>query len=285
MAEVTVRNLHTYPVKGCGGGPVKELVLTERGIEGDREYSFVGEDGLLLDQRETPLLASVSAELSGQRLLLRHAARGTYAHVPRLEGDSIPGVWILERFEGIDQGADVAEWVSNIVGKKVRLIRADKPWRVNLPVPSLKRVHGKPRHKFTAATDILLTNLASLEALNRDLDVPIGMDRFRPNVVVDGIGAYEEDHMELVGSGDVELMQVTPAERCEIITTDQVTGERPANNILKVLGRTRYKAKDRFGTGLLFGNYMRVSRHGTLSVGDRLQLRNMTEEERAAADG
>ena len=56
------------------------------------------------------------------------------------------------------------------------------------------RVHGKPKQKFTAASDVSLTNLASLEALNKDLEVPIGMDRFRPNVVVDGIGAYEEDY-------------------------------------------------------------------------------------------
>lgn len=278
MADVTVRELHTYAVKGCGGGPVEELVLTERGVQGDREYSFVDEDGLLVDQRSTPLLATISAALSGQRLLLRHADRGTYAHVPRLDGDALPATWILEKFKGIDQGAEVAEWVSDIVGKKVRLIRADKPWRVNLPVPSFKRVHGRPKHNFTAAVDVLLTNRASLEALNRDLEVPIGMDRFRPNIVIDGIGAYEEDSMELVSNDAVDLMQVTRAERCEIITIDQETGERPANNILKVLGRTRYKTKDRFGTGLLFGNYMSVSKPGALRMGDRLQLLNMTQQ-------
>ena len=149
----------------------------------------------------------------------------------------------------------------------------------------MKRVHGKPKQKFTAATDVSLTNLASLEALNRDLEVPIGMDRFRANVVVDGIGAYEEDYMELVGNDGAELMQVTPAERCVIITTDQETGERPANNILKVLGQTRRKTEDRFGSGLLFGNYMRVSRPGILYVGDRLELRDMTEEEKVSAEG
>ena len=82
MAEVTVRELYTYPVKGCGGGPVEELVLTERGIEGDREYSFVGENGLLVDQKKTPILASVSAELSGRGLLLRHALKAPTSTVP-----------------------------------------------------------------------------------------------------------------------------------------------------------------------------------------------------------
>ena len=238
-----------------------------------------------LIRKLTPILASVSAELSGPGLLLRHATQGIYKHSPRLEGDSIPGSWVLDEFEGIDQGDEIAEWVSNIIEKKVRLIRADKPWQINFPVPSMKRVHGKPKQKFTAATDVSLTNLASLEALNKDLEVPIGMGRFRPNVVVDGIGAYEEDNMDLVGNDDVELMQVTPAERCVIITTDQETGERPANNIFKVLGKTRRKTEDRFGSGLLFGNYMRVSRPGILYVGGRLELRDMTEEETAATEG
>ena len=152
MAEVTVRELYAYPVKGCGGGPVEELVLTERGIEGDREYSFVGEDGLLVDQKKTPILASVSAQLSGRGLLLRHATQGTYKHNPRLEGDSIAGSWVIDEFEGIDQGDQIAEWVSNIIEKKVRLIRADQPWRINFPVPSMKRVHGKPKEKFTATS-------------------------------------------------------------------------------------------------------------------------------------
>ena len=70
----------------------------------------------------------------------------------RLEGDSIPGSWVIDKFEGIDQGDEIAEWVSNIIEKKVHLIRADKPWRINFPVPSMKRVHGKPKQKFTAAT-------------------------------------------------------------------------------------------------------------------------------------
>lgn len=37
-------------------------------------------------------------------------------------------------------------------------------------------------------------------------------------MVVDGIGAYEEDNMVFVGDEDVEIQQASPAERCVIIT-------------------------------------------------------------------
>lgn len=293
MAEVCVRALYVYPVKGCGGGAVDELVLTDTGIRGDREFCFVGEDGRLVDQKKTPMLASIRAEMLNGELRLHHIPQhgtqhhrteSSFSHQPRSEGERLAAKWVLDEFAGIDQGDEIAQWVSNIIDKPVRCIRAADPWIVNFPVPSMKRVHGKPKQKFTAATDVSLTNLASLAALNGDLDSPIDMDRFRSNVVVDGIAAYAEDHMDLLVNDTVELMQVTPAERCEIITTDQSTGERPPNNILQVLGRTRFKTVDRFGTGLLFGNYMRVSKPGVLRVGDCLTLRDMTVEERQAAE-
>jgi len=283
MAEVCVRALTVYPVKGCGSRAVDELVLTDMGIQGDREFCFVGEDGRLVDQKKTPRLASIRAEMDNGELRLQHQTEGTFSHQPRSEGQRLPAKWVLDEFTGIDQGDEIAQWVSNIVAKPVRCIRAADPWVVNFPVPSMRRVHGRLKQKFTAATDVSLTNLASLAALNRDLHSPVDMDRFRSNVVVDGIAAYAEDDMDLLGNNEVELMQVTPAERCEIITTDQSTGERPPNNILQVLGRTRRKTVDRFGTGLLFGNYMRVSKPGVLRVGDCLTLRDMTVAERQAA--
>ena len=278
MAEVTVRELYIYPIKGCGGGPAEELVLTDRGIEGDRDYSFVGEDGVLVDQKKTPLLASISAELSGEDVVFRNAKQGIHKHRPRLEGDLIPGSWVIDKFQGVDQGDEIAQWASDAIQKKVRLIRVDKPWTINFPVPSLKRVHGKSKQKFNSVSDVSLTNLASLEALNKDLEVSIGMDRFRSNIVVDGIDAYEEDNMQIVGNSDVELMQITPAERCVIITTDQETGERPANNIMKVLGETRRKTEDKYASGLLFGNYMSIAKTGMLYIGDRLEFRPMDED-------
>jgi len=270
MQEVTVRELYVYPVKGCGGGPVEELDITDHGIVGDREYSFIDEEGHLIDQKLTPKVASISAELGGSGLVFRHATAGIFRHQRRMEGEAIPGTWVIDEFEGVDQGDEVAEWATNILGIKVRLIRADKPWNINFPVTSMKNLHGRSKNRFSAASEVSLTNLASLEALNQDLEVAIDMNRFRANVVVDGISAYEEDNMNVIGNEDVELLQVTPAERCVIITTDQKTGERPANNILKTLGETRRKTEDRYGSGLLFGNYMTVKKPGILYVGDRL---------------
>jgi len=273
MQEVTVRELYRYPVKGFAGGPVEELVISEQGIEGDRDFALVGEDGGLMDQKLTPKMASINAELlvGGVGLILRHAESGIYTHRAREEGDAVPATWVIDEFEGIDQGDEVADWISGIIGQQARLVKIGMPWTINFPVPDMELLHGKQKSKFTAASELSLTNLASLEQLNKDLDEAIPMDRFRSNIVVDGIGAYEEDNMTLLGNDEVVIQQVTAAERCPIICTDQKTGERPRNNIFAVLGETRKKTVNVFGSGLLFGNYMTVYKAGSLYVGDRLR--------------
>ncbi|MBT5155267.1 MAG: MOSC domain-containing protein [Gammaproteobacteria bacterium] len=270
MKTVTVKELYVYPVKGCNGSPVQALDITEQGIVGDREFTFVGDGGVLIEQKQFPKIASVQVEQTSEGLIFKHETEGSILHKARTEGESISAKWVLDEFEGTDQGDEVSQWISHILDMPIRLIRINQPWTVNFPVPDMARLHGKSKRRFTAASELSLTNLASLEALNADLDVPIPMNRFRSNIVVDGIGAYEEDDMDFVVGANVEILQVTPAERCAIISTDQKTGDRPENNIFDVLRKTRVKTEGKFGSGLIFGNYMTVKKPGKLRLGDQL---------------
>ena len=153
------------------------------------------------------------------------------------------------------------------------LVSPGPVWKINFPIPQMQKLHQEPKQRFFSASPVSLANLASLEDLNGKLAQPVGMDRFRMNVVVDGLDAFEEDGTESFGNEAVELLNVTPAERCVIVTTDQKTGERPKSDLLKVLGEYRRKPKEeRFGSGITFGLYMAVGREGTLRVGDRLQV-------------
>jgi hypothetical protein len=135
----------------------------------------------------------------------------------------------------------------------------------------MELLHDQPKQRFFAASPVSLANAASLDDLNARLEAPVPMDRFRVNVVIDGLAPFEEDALVSLGNDDVKLLQVTPAERCVIITTDQKTGARPKSDLMKVLAGYRRKPKEeRFGSGLIFGSYMTVARGGTLRVGDRL---------------
>jgi uncharacterized protein YcbX len=177
-------------------------------------------------------------------LELSHTNHGTYRHKVRIEGNRLPTKWVLDRFETIDQGDEAASWISQALEKKVRLVTPGASWNINLPHPMLKRMHGVEKQQFYAAAEVPIANQASLDDLNTRINSPIPMDRFRVNIVVEGIGAYEEDEMET-----------------------------PSNDILKVLGETRRRSvEESYGSGLLFSNYMTVRREGRLQVGDQLRL-------------
>jgi uncharacterized protein YcbX len=272
MQEAIVRELWTYPVKGCQGVAAEAIQITKMGISGDRDFAL-WKDGKLVDQKETPQVASLAADFDRDQgvLRFRHSDHGVYEHEIRSEGVVRKAAWVLDEFETVDQGDSVADWLSTVVGKGVRLVSPGAPWKINFPIPQMQRVHEKPKQRFFAASPVSLANRASLDDLNKRLETPVPMDRFRMNVVIEGLGPYEEDKLDSLSNEQVELLQVTPAERCIIITTDQKTGERPKSDLMGVLGQYRQKKQeDRFGSGLIFGNYMTVGKEGTLRVGDRL---------------
>ncbi len=272
MQQVTVREIQIYPVKGCQGTRLDEARLTRVGIPGDRGFTL-WRDGALVDQKETPRVASlgVALDAGAGKLTFTHADAGEYVHAIRGDGERRPGQWVLDRFETIDQGDEVAAWLASAIGEDVRLVKADAPWRINFPIPQMKLLHEEPKQSFTAASPVSLANLASLDALNAQLDAPVPMDRFRMNVVVDGLEAHAEDGLTTLENDAVRLLHVTPAERCVIVSTDQRTGERDRSDLLRSLPKK--SKEDRFGSGRIFGTYLQVEREGVLRVGDRLEVR------------
>jgi len=272
MPGAIVREIWSYPVKGCQGTPVEEARLTRLGLPGDRAFA-IWRDGALVDQKETPRVASIGVAFDARSdtLTLSHAEAGEYVHRPSAAGERRPGRWVLDRFETIDQGDAVAGWLAAVLGDGVRLVTAAEPWRINFPIPQLELLHDEPKQSFTAASPVSLANRASLDALNAKLDVPVPMERFRMNVVVEGLGAHEEDGLVSLENDAVKLLHVTPAERCVIVSTDQKTGERDKSDLLRSLPKK--PKSERFGSGRIFGTYLQVEREGVLRVGDRLAVR------------
>ena len=127
-----------------------------------------------------------------------------------------------------------------------------------------------PKRSFTAASPVSLANVASLASLNEKLDAPVPMERFRMNVVIEGIDAHAEDTLTEIQGEQVRLRHVTPAERCVIVSTDQRTGERDGSDLLRSLPKKT--KEERFGSGRIFGTYLRVEAEGTLRVGETLKV-------------
>jgi hypothetical protein len=273
MSDVVVSELSIYPVKGCQGISVDEVQITKTGVAGDRLF-MLSQDGADVDQIKTPQMAALAIEWSAEdrRLVFSHPESGRYEHTARDTGRAQTTTLALDTFEARDQGDEVADWLSTALGKSVRLVTSIEPWSKMLPLPQFELIHQTPTERFCAVSPVSLSNAASLGDLNARLKSPVPMDRFRMNVVVDGLAAWAEDDLVSLASDSVELLRVTVCERCLITTTDQTTGERPKSDLLPTLNKFRRRQENRFASGLMFGAYMAVEKEGVLAVGDRLTV-------------
>jgi uncharacterized protein len=193
-------------------------------------------------------------------------------------------VW-KDTFEAIDEGDEAARWFSQAVGVPLRLVRfapditrlVSQKWTQGVEMPT----------QFADGFPLLVTSEASLADLNTRLAQkgapPVPMSRFRPNIVVDGEGAFDEDFIETMSiNGDgVVLRFAKPCARCPITTIDQQTGLRDEAWPTEPLDTmAAFRADPRVNGGLTFGqNAIVVAGAGTrVAVGDEVQWEWRFEE-------
>lgn len=129
-------------------------------------------------------------------------------------------IW-KDTVDALDAGMAAASWLSEYIEQPCRL--------VYMPEKSKRYVdsdygNNQDHVSFADGFPVLLISDASLEALNTHLDVPVPMNRFRPNLVVSGTTPFEEDRWQKMAIGEVVFRVVKPCERCRVITIDQKTG-------------------------------------------------------------
>ncbi len=265
----TIASLHVYPVKSCRGIDVAAARVTGTGLEWDRRWMLVDRMGTFISQRSHPLLATIGTAIDRGVLGLSAAGRPSF----QLRDDAGGGprrvrIW-KDQCTAIDEGDEVAGWFSGVLGDSVRLVRFDDTER-RLADP---KYAGPDRPvAFADGYPLLLMSLASLADLNGRLSHPVPMDRFRPNVVIDGVAAYAEDAAAVFCSGRVRLQAVKPCTRCVTTTTDQRAGTRDADGEpLRTLRGYRYDPALR---GIAFGQncVIEAGAGAELHVGAELTL-------------
>ena len=248
MSSPCIQALYVYPLKSAQGIALAHAQLGASGLAWDRHWMVVRPDGAFLTQRTHPHLARIATELTPQGLRLSAAG----CEPLRLPFEAAPAavrpvrIW-RDACTGIDAGEPAAAWVSALLGEPVRVVyapdsptrRADSHYAGSLP-PPLAFPDGFP---------LLICAQASLEALNVRLATPLPMNRFRANLVLEGLEPFAEDRIDTIRIGPVTLRLVKPCTRCIIPSRDQHTGE-PDLDPLPVLRRFRFDPHLR---GVTFG--------------------------------
>ena len=255
LSEITF-----YPIKSCAGIALREAVLTSSGLMSeqiyDREWMVVDSAGRFLTQREYPRMALIVPKIKATTLELR--APGMLRleielGLPHPQSAPMLEVQLWdERVRAYDCDEVTAAWFSNAIGAPCRLVRfhpdvvraTSTKWTGGIAASTL----------FSDGYPILVAGAASLDDVNDRLRAigrdALPMNRFRPNLVIGGIGAFEEDYAEFLQFGNTILKPVKPCARCPIPSVDQATGV-PGPDPLDVMHG--YRAKPELDGAICFG--------------------------------
>jgi uncharacterized protein YcbX len=242
---VRLASIHVYPLKGARGISLDASDVLRAGLRHDRRFMLVDADGAFMTQREHPELALVDIALGADTITI-----GGEIEVPLALPSSLPRdkvtVW-KDTVDAVAVPGDASQWLGDRLGVACTLY-----W-----MPS-----DVDRPGFTDAYPVLVATLASLADLNARLDTPVPMDRFRPNLVVEGGEAFEEERHPAITIGAVRMTLPKRCDRCVVTTVDQRTakvGKEP----LRTLASYR---KD--GNRVYFAMNAIPEREGRVAVND-----------------
>jgi uncharacterized protein YcbX len=272
---ITILSLHTYPVKSCAGIDHRAIALSSAGLHLDRQWVLVDRHGVFMTQRQHARMALIRPSIDEDGLTLDAPGMSPFK-VPHVLAAPEPARIALHIFRsrtlGADEGDGIAAWLSDFLGTPCRLLRVHpQADRVASPAHvDAWRAKGHPwapdfpaRHRFGFADGFpfLVANQASLDELNGQLQAQstptVAMNRFRPNIVLQGLPAYDEDYLAGLRTDGLLFAFVKPCARCPIPNIDPATAV-PADEPGLTLARHRQRPE-----GVLFAVNAVVAGAGT----------------------
>ncbi|MBC7313794.1 MAG: MOSC domain-containing protein [Rhizobium sp.] len=267
-----VSELHIYPFKSGRGIALPAAKVDARGLVGDRRMMLTDPSGHFITQRELPALATLTALPQSTHLHMSLAdGREMMVAPPHPERRMSVAIWksIVDVAVAEDS---VNERLSGWFGRPVKLVFFDGEAE---RTASSEWAGPDAPVTFTDGYQVLVTTTGSLAALNADMagngEGSVGMERFRPNIVIDCDEAWAEDRWAAIEIGGIRFDLVKPCARCIMTTQDQQTGSREIANPMPAMGRIRMSA-DRRVPGPLFGWNAVPRGEGRLSLGDTVRV-------------
>lgn len=264
MSKIVLSHIRMYPIKGCAGMDVREAFMDGRGLQYDRRWMLINEQGQDLHQFDYPRLASIVVSIDVDRLFIQAPAMPPLRIPLQAEqSDKVSVQWFEGSCEAVPANSEADQWFQTFLHAPCRLVlMPEQTQRFISPEysdqQSLLAFTSFPYH---------LLGEGSLADLNQRLEVPVPLDRFRPNLVVAGAEAFAEDHWHTIAINHHVFQLVKPCGRCAITTVDPVRGVMTGKEPMKTLAAYRTVQKE-----VLFGQYLISETTGTLHVGDPVEV-------------
>jgi uncharacterized protein YcbX len=250
-----------YPVKSLPGIPVGGIEVTSRGLGQDRRYMLVNENNEFLSQRSLPELTQYQVSVTDRLAILQRGDDNRISVPIKPVGQRLKvRIW-QDECSVIELNRDISNWFSKRLNQPVKLVYMQDD-HIRQPDPDYSGQGDQV--SFADGFPVLVTSMSSLNDLNTRLRTPIPMDRFRANIVLDGEQPFAEDYWIRIKIGEVVLRAAKPCGRCQVITTNQLTGVRDKEP-LSALSEFR-----KVNNKVLFGVNFIPETLGTIAVADEV---------------
>ncbi|MGB3403167.1 MAG: MOSC N-terminal beta barrel domain-containing protein [Microcoleaceae cyanobacterium] len=274
-----ITGIFIHPIKSCQRIVLNEAEVTPKGFIGDREWMLVDKNHKFMTQRQHPQLATIQIKMSDEQLILSVNTDmiEPFIFTPKSIGNSLEvQVW-RDQTIAIDQGDEVAQWFHTALqlpdDQTCRLVKQSPDYP--RPVDPQYATQNSDYVSFADGYPFLITNTASLADLNQrlkatypDQNLETPMIRFRPNLIVESDQPFIEDTWKQIQIGEIKFAAVKPSGRCNVITTDQTTGERNQfTEPLKILSTYRNQ-----GGRIIFGQNLIPQNTGYIRMNDTVKV-------------
>jgi uncharacterized protein YcbX len=252
-----VSDLYIYPLKSAAGTSVASATLDRLGFAGDRRWMVVDARRRFLSQREQSSMALLRPAITSAGLELTFP--GLDPLVVTTPTDDAPRTTVTvwdDTCEARQSGDEASAWISRALGVDCLLVHCPPGFQ-----RAVDRTYASRNEhvSFADAFPLLVIGQGSLDDLNTRLETAgkeaVPMNRFRPNIVIEGGEPFAEDEWRRVRIGEgadaVELDLVKPCARCAIVPVDQATGVRGKEPLALLSSFRRRDSKVYFGQNAL----------------------------------
>ncbi len=225
---------------------------------------IVDAEGRFVTQRTHAKLALVRVAIDGDAMRIDAPSMPELVVPLELADGSRRSVVVWKSTcDALSAGADAAAWLGDYLGAPSDLV-----FMPDTTERAINPDHARPGDmtSFADGYPILIATEESLANLNLRMASALPMNRFRPNVVVAGASAWDEDHWARVAIGRVHLRVPKPCDRCVVTTVDQETAEKGVEPL-----RTLATFRLREGK-VYFGQNAIPDIEGIVRVGDAMEV-------------
>jgi uncharacterized protein YcbX len=269
MSELRLSEIWIYPIKGLGGIRLQHAKVLEKGLEYDRRWMLVDENGVFMTQRDNPTMALFKLNIDNEELRIvyspKSVSHSTSLHPSNFQGGERVVIWD-DTVTACEVSKESSAWFSTMLNLKCKLVyfpeensrAVDPKYKINDEHVSL--ADGYP---------FLIIGQEALNFLNSKLDQPIPMNRFRPNFVFTGGEPNEEDGWKKFTVGINRFMGVKPCARCAVPTINQDTAEKGIEPTRTLATYRRNENKILFGQNVLATDHQEVKEGDLITIQSR----------------